>query len=315
MDQSRALNALAPFIALAKSATSPRAAADLINQATSAQNTYVFAELLQQPNIQQLKGQEQYGASYELLKIFAWGTWDDYKGMLHSRFTTVRHTTANLLLLGTEGLPELSDTQALKLRLLSLLSFASEKATSSNLSYSSLCTRLDLSSPIDLEHLVTQAIYSNLLTGTLNPASQTVVITSVSPLRDLAPGSITTMMAELQAWSTRCDGVLDDLEAEIARVKGEAQKRHAREQKAEKQVKAVMDAGEKKGGGGVLDASRSGHNTRGAVRKEQDDDDEDLMELDNGAGVIGGGRKKTGGGGGIGGLMGRFGGGGRSGGR
>ena len=81
MDQSLALNALAPFLALAKSATSPRAAADLITQATSAQNTFVFAELLQQPNVQQLKGQEQYGMHYKLLEIFAWGTWEDYKGM------------------------------------------------------------------------------------------------------------------------------------------------------------------------------------------------------------------------------------------
>jgi COP9 signalosome complex subunit 7 len=80
MDQSLALNALAPYLALAKSATSPRAAADLVAQATSAQNTYVFAELLQQPNIQALNGQEQFGGSFELLKIFAWGTWEDYKG-------------------------------------------------------------------------------------------------------------------------------------------------------------------------------------------------------------------------------------------
>lgn len=80
MDQSLALNALAPFVALAKSATSPRAAADLISQATAAPNTYVFAELLQQPNIQALKGHEQYGGHSELLRLFAWGTWEEYQG-------------------------------------------------------------------------------------------------------------------------------------------------------------------------------------------------------------------------------------------
>lgn len=81
MDQSRALNALAPYLALAKSATSPRAAADLITQATSAQNTFVFAELLAQPNVQKLKGDEQYGSVYRLGELFAWGTWEQYKGM------------------------------------------------------------------------------------------------------------------------------------------------------------------------------------------------------------------------------------------
>lgn len=81
MDQSRAVNSLAPFLALAKSANSPRAAADLINQATAASNTYVFAELLEQPNVKALKAAEQYAGHYQLLEIFAWGTWESYKCM------------------------------------------------------------------------------------------------------------------------------------------------------------------------------------------------------------------------------------------
>ena len=80
MDQTASLNALAPYIALAKSATSPRAASDLITQATSAANTYVFAELLQQPNIQALNGNAELGSFYELLQIFAWDTWESYQG-------------------------------------------------------------------------------------------------------------------------------------------------------------------------------------------------------------------------------------------
>lgn len=78
--QTPALNALAPFLALSKSATSPRAAADLIKQATSAPNTYVFAELLAQPNIQALQENEEYGGAFELLKVFGWGTWETYQG-------------------------------------------------------------------------------------------------------------------------------------------------------------------------------------------------------------------------------------------
>jgi COP9 signalosome complex subunit 7 len=80
MDQSRAINGLAPFIALAKSANSPRAAADLVTQATSAANTYVFAELLEQPNVKALAGNEQYGKLHTLLEIFAWGTLETYEG-------------------------------------------------------------------------------------------------------------------------------------------------------------------------------------------------------------------------------------------
>ena len=209
----------------------------------------------------------------------------------------------------SDGLPELSDAQTLKLRLLSLLTIASSKTHSSNLTYASLASRLGLASTIDLEHLVTQAIYSNLMTATLNPAAQTVVITSVSPLRDLAPGSVGTMMAELSAWSQRCDSVLSELEAEIAKVKAEAAKRRREELRVEKQVKGVMEA-EKGGNGGILGATRSGHNTRGGLRGHQDDDDDDdVMEVDGPMG----GKKKGGQGGAMSGILGRLSG--RSGGR
>lgn len=79
MEQTKALNALEPFLALSKSATSPRAAADLIAQATSAPNTYVFAELLRTPNIQKLRDSTEHAPHLRLLEIFAWGTWEDYK--------------------------------------------------------------------------------------------------------------------------------------------------------------------------------------------------------------------------------------------
>lgn len=81
--QQKALNALEPFILLSKSATSPRAAIDLITQATSAPNTYVFAELLQTPNIQSLRtAAAEHSKYYTLLEIFCWGTWKEYECML-----------------------------------------------------------------------------------------------------------------------------------------------------------------------------------------------------------------------------------------
>ena len=79
--QQRALSALEPYILLSKSANSPRAAADLITQATSSPNTYVFAELLWTSNIQALKQAEEPWDRYvRLLEIFCWGTWRDYEG-------------------------------------------------------------------------------------------------------------------------------------------------------------------------------------------------------------------------------------------
>jgi COP9 signalosome complex subunit 7 len=283
MEQSRALNALAPFLALAKSANSPRAASDLITQATSSPNTYVFAELLQQPNIRKLASDEQYRNHLTLLETFAYGTWESYKT-------------------NSSSLPTLSDAQQRKLRLLSLLTIAAEKPTStaqhsSNLSYSSLSARLDLEHARDLEQLVTTAIYENLLTATLNPSLQTVVVTSVAPLRDLAPGSVGQLLGELSAWSGRCDGVLADLQAEISRIEAEAVKRAVREQRKEKQIKAANETGEKSSGG-AAGGTRSGKQLGGkAEAQEEEADDDDAMELDSNSAPNG---KKKGGAGGTG---------------
>jgi COP9 signalosome complex subunit 7 len=82
MEQIRALNALEPLVVLSKSATSPRAAADLVTQATSSPHTYVFAELLQTKNIQALRDSQEYRGHLKLLEIFAWGSWEDYQSMM-----------------------------------------------------------------------------------------------------------------------------------------------------------------------------------------------------------------------------------------
>lgn len=169
----------------------------------------------------------------------------------------------------------------------------------STLSYQSLCTRLDLASSVELEQLITTALYSDLIAGTLNPAAQTIVITSVAPLRDLAPGSVQSMIAELAAWSGRCDAMLVSLEAEIKKVKVESEKRAKQEARAERQFKSVTEYGEKVGGsaktGVPLAPSRTGHNTRNAFKRdaagdEYSDEDEDAMDVDSGTA----GKKKGG---------------------
>ncbi|KAJ9309146.1 hypothetical protein DTO217A2_1515 [Paecilomyces variotii] len=215
MDQAhaRALEALQPFIHVANSnsATSPRFVANLITNATSSPNTYVFAELLETPTVQALRSAdtpEEYKGYLKLLEIFAWGTWEEYQS--------------------TPNLPALKPEQELKLRLLSLLTLST---TLKPLTYQSLMTSLSISSPSELESLVTKAIYSSLITARLSPATNppTVHVTSVAPLRDVRPQSVATMISILTEWKNRCGGVIDGIEAEIARIKLEAEKRRAKE--------------------------------------------------------------------------------------
>ncbi|GFP60011.1 COP9 signalosome complex subunit 7a [Trichoderma asperellum] len=199
MEQTKALNALEPFLALSKSATSPRAAADLVTRATSAPNTFVFTELLQTPQIQALAASPEFTSYLTLLQIFSYGSYGTY------------HATADL--------PTLNDPQTLKLRQLSLLSLASDR---SSLSYDALQKALGLSSTREVEDLVITAIYAGLLHATLDPARQAVSVTSVAPLRDLAPGTIPDMIGALQNWAGRCQSTLGDLEEQIKSIRDAA---------------------------------------------------------------------------------------------
>ncbi|CAO2658062.1 Nn.00g073220.m01.CDS01 [Neocucurbitaria sp. VM-36] len=226
MEQTKALNALEPFLALSKSATSPRAASDLVVQATSAPNTYVFAELLQTPNIQALRSSEEYASYVSLLEIFAWGTWEDYKAQA--------------------DLPKLSAQQHQKLLLLSLLPLSRSHTT---LTYKHLLTALDLPTTRALEELITTAIYSGLITATLDPAHSLVSVTSIAPLRDLAPGSLPALQTTLQSWSQRCDSALTDLEAQVEKVKKEAVDREKLRRKKERALEAAMQTSDEKSTG------------------------------------------------------------------
>lgn len=118
------------------------------------------------------------------------------------------------------------------------------------------------------------------------------------------------MIKELEAWSLRCSSALNELEAEMARVRAEAARRAAREARAEKQVKGVMDASEKSGAGGPGTRTRGGGRRLGGGGGDDDEDDE--MDVDGDQGGVRGPGARRGGGGALDGLMNRLGGGGRA---
>ncbi|KAL2063336.1 hypothetical protein VTL71DRAFT_5141 [Oculimacula yallundae] len=263
MEQMKSMNALAPFLALTKTANSPRAAANLIESATSAPNTFIFAELLQAPNIQALTTSE-FSSHLSLLKIFSYGTYTSY-------------TT-------TPSLPPLNASQTLKLRQLSFLTLANNQ---SNLTYTSLRSSLGLETPRELEDLVISAIYAGLVSATLDPYHQVVAVTSVSPLRDLQPDSIPAMLSTLNEWSTRCVSTLADLEKQIAGIKAEALKRHREEAEWEKQVEKLMDTKDgkdekedKKGGSFTGIGKKLGFGSGTEKKRGSGDGEGDSMDLD-----------------------------------
>ncbi|KAK3328930.1 hypothetical protein B0H66DRAFT_539758 [Apodospora peruviana] len=237
MEQTNALNALEPFLALTKSATSPRAAADLIVRATSAPNTFLFTELLQAPQIQALASSSAEFSPYlTLLKIFSYGTYGTY--------------------ISTSNLPPLNDAQTVKLRQLSILTLAKEngddETTPPALAYGPLLSKLGLSNARELEELVISTIYAGLINAQLDPKHQLVQINSVAALRDVATaaGAITGLLSSLRAWAGRCEATLQSLEEQMSAVRAEADRRAAEtagwtakmEQMVEEEEKVTREA-------------------------------------------------------------------------
>lgn len=191
----------------------------MITRATSSPNTFVFAELLDAPQIQALANSEEYASHLSLLKIFSYGTYADYKS--------------------NASLPEINAAQTMKLRQLSLLTIARNPA---DLTYSSLLSKLGLGSNTrELEDLVISAIYADLIDGTLDSYNQRVLVSSVSPLRDLPPDSIPAMLVTLSEWSDRCTSTLSELEQQIAAIKAQALRRAKEERDWSNHVEKLME--------------------------------------------------------------------------
>ncbi|GAA5883009.1 hypothetical protein JCM3774_001758 [Rhodotorula dairenensis] len=155
--------ALEPFVLLSKSARGA-AAAELVERATAAPAVYVFAELLHQPSIQDLAKQEQHAKSYRLLNLFAYGTWTDYD----------QHR---------DQYPKLSPGHEAKLKHLTILSLA---AQSRILPYSRLLSTLSLESVPDLEDVLIDLFYHNVLTGRLDQKHSRLEVVTLTG-RDVRP--------------------------------------------------------------------------------------------------------------------------------
>ena len=114
----------------------------------------------------------------------------------------------------------------MKLRQLSLLSLSTSHTT---LTYTYLLSALDLPNIRALEDLVISSIYAGLITAKLDTLAQRVDVSSVSPLRDLRPNSVSQLIAVLDDWNGRCTGVLMEIEGQVREVRAKAAERKKRE--------------------------------------------------------------------------------------
>uniref|UniRef100_A0A8C5NVH2 PCI domain-containing protein n=1 Tax=Jaculus jaculus TaxID=51337 RepID=A0A8C5NVH2_JACJA len=138
-EQKPSSNLLEQFILLAEG-MSGSALTAVISQVLEAPRVYVFAELLELANVQELA--EGTDAAYsQLLNLFAYGTYPDY-------------------IANKESLLELSTAQQNKLKHLTIVSLASRMKC---IPYSVLRKDLEMRNRQELEDLIIEAVYTDII--------------------------------------------------------------------------------------------------------------------------------------------------------
>lgn len=206
-----------PFVLMSKSAKGA-AAAKLIQDATSAPGLFVFAELLDVPSIQEVRiitafdfldiltgliAREQ-SDTFLVLRAFTALRLQDLPRLspyallltLSSSISILtissnRHTTEH-----KDSLPPLSPTQITKLRHLSLVTFSMQRRI---LPYSDLLSALEISNIRELEDLIIDAVYLDILRGKLDQKEQQFEV-EYTMGRDLEPESLGNLLGALQDW-------------------------------------------------------------------------------------------------------------------
>ncbi|XP_064598951.1 COP9 signalosome complex subunit 7b-like [Liolophura sinensis] len=193
MTEKTTCNPLEQFVLLAKSAKGA-AASTLISQALDAPGVYVFGELLDMPNIQELES-GPHASYFKLLNIFAYGTYHDYK-----------ENKANL--------PELTPAQVTKLRHLTIVTLATK---TKRIPYSVLLKDLEVENLRKLEDLIIESIYADVILGKLDQKNQLLEI-DYAIGRDIRPEQVSEIINVLQDWCAGCEGVLKGVENQIQKA-------------------------------------------------------------------------------------------------
>ncbi|TFK71684.1 hypothetical protein BDN72DRAFT_837235 [Pluteus cervinus] len=227
---------LEAFLLMAKSLKGA-AAAKLIQDATSAPGVFVFSELLELPNIQELGKTEQHAKFLSLLQLFAYKTYQDY----------LQHK---------DVLPPLNQAQTIKLKHLSIVSLASERRI---LPYSELLRELDMPNVRELEDLIIDAIYLDILRGKLDQKEGQLEV-EYTMGRDLEPGKLEAVLAALNDWAATTSEVLNTLDTKIGSIATDTAVRKQAQQEHEKilqsNLKEVHDRLKDKGLSAMLGGRR-----------------------------------------------------------
>lgn len=153
--------------------------ADLIRDVLHAKHIFSYGELLLMPSVQELRGSVD-DAVLNTLELFSYGTFKDYKS-------------------NPEGFLELSDDQLYRLKVLTLVSLSCRHKL---LRYSTLHEELNTSSTRELEDLIIDAVYHDLLTAKIDQKNELLRVLSCTT-RDITMNDINTIVDNANVWKNK----------------------------------------------------------------------------------------------------------------
>lgn len=181
--------------------------APIIIDATSNPSLFAFSEILAVPNVAELQGTE-HSMYLNLLRLFAHGTWSDYKRSAGS-------------------LPPLVADQILKLKQLTVLTLAE---TSKVLPYDHLMQELDVTNVRELEDFLIECMYAGIVRGKLDQYRRCFQVQFAAG-RDLRPEQLGSMIQTLNNWLVTSDNLLLTIQEKIkwADTMSEVDRKHKKE--------------------------------------------------------------------------------------
>ncbi|XP_070609891.1 COP9 signalosome complex subunit 7b [Erythrolamprus reginae] len=210
-EQKPACHLLEQFILLARG-TSGSALIALINQVLEAPGIYVFGELLELTNVREI-AEGPNAAYFQLLNLFAYGTYPDY--------------VAN-----QNNLPALTGPQKNKLKHLTIVSLASRMKC---IPYSVLLKDLDMRNLRELEDLIIEAVYTDIIQGKLDQRNQVLEVDFCIG-RDIQRKDISSIIKTLNEWCDGCESVLIGIEQQVVRANQYKENHNRTQQQVETEV-------------------------------------------------------------------------------
>ncbi|XP_058524855.1 COP9 signalosome complex subunit 7a-like [Ochotona princeps] len=199
------------FLLLAKSAKGA-VLATLIHQVLEAPGVYVFGELLGMPNARELTDTD-FASTFRLLTVFTYGTYADY-------------------LAEACNLPPLTEAQKNKLRHFSVVSLAAKVKC---IPYTVLLEALALRNVQQLEDLVIEAMYADVLRSSLEQNNQRLEV-DYSIGRDIQRQGLSAIARTLQECCAGCEDVLSGIGEQVSLANQHKEQQLGLKQQTESEV-------------------------------------------------------------------------------